>query len=123
MANFKPNEVIHGKFLSLNGKVYGFAPLSLLRYEMETLYDMKLTHRYYWNKGGVPEYIFQFINESPNSPNVEAFVNTLKRYKQTLNKPRSMIITSKEGVKIEKVDPMQKELQFIDLERWVAINV
>jgi len=111
--DFTPEEVIHEKFLTMNGKVYGFTPMKAILSELSILAQAKDIIGYGLDKGGVPEHIFALEDESPKSPNVKNFLHQLRRFKEIKNRNRSLVVTGK--VSTTNLTPKMSELMFKDL--------
>lgn len=102
---FRPEEIIHGKFMEFNGKVYGFAPLEASVNVLSTLLLIKDLNGAFFDNGGVPDWMFILPKEMANSPNVKKLEQSLRKYKGSRNKHGNLIFTGEvETVPMNKFD-------------------
>ena len=64
-----PNEVIHAKFMTVDGNVYGFTPMEACSPVIRTLGLIKDYAGTYFENGGVPDFVFNFPKEMAGSKN------------------------------------------------------
>ncbi len=112
-ARFDPSEVIHNKYITMNGKVYGFTPMKAILSELSILAMSKDIIGHGFENGGIPEKLFIMEEESPKSPNVKNLAHQLRRFKQLENKQRSLLLTGK--VKVEELSVNMKDMPFKEL--------
>lgn len=110
---FKPREVIHFKFMPINGRVYGFSPLSSMISELSLIMSIKDYSGYFFSNAGYPNYIFTLPNEHPDSPNVRALKLQLRKFKNMKHKHRDLVFTGEiDATPIGKFD---KDMEFQEL--------
>lgn len=112
-AIFYPSEIIHYRYMVVNGGFYGFSPIISMINEMDILLNVKDYARYFFEKGGVPPFIFTFENETPNSPTFKEMRRSLQLYGQLTNKYKSLVLTGK--VNVIPVQPNNKDMEFRQL--------
>lgn len=113
VVRFSPEEVIHMRLWRLDGKVYGFTPMQSITREIDILSNVKDFARYYFEKGGVPNYLFIFKEDTPDSPSVKAFKKTLQLAASLNNKWKNIIATGEiEPIELNK---MTQDMQFQQL--------
>ena len=116
--SFAPDEIIHFRYMKIDGKVYGFTPLSSLTAELDTLAYIKDYARYYFEKGGVPNWMFILEDESPDSPTTQSFRKTMQLYADVQNKWKSLIVTGK--VDVKDINRLTKDMEFRELARYIT---
>ncbi len=109
-----PDEIIHAKFIPLDGKVYGFTPMEACSPVIRTMGLIKDYAGTFFENGGVPDYIFSFPKEMANSPSAKMLQQKLQKYKQPNSKHGNIVVTGE-----LKTDPlgmgMHKDMQFNQL--------
>lgn len=115
---YTPEEIIHFRLLRLDGKFYGFSPMASILKEMDILANVKDYARYFFEKGGVPNFMFILKNETPQSENYKAFKKTLQLYASLANKYKSMVVTGEvESVALNK---LTRDMEFRDLAKYLT---
>ncbi len=111
---FQPNQIIHGKYLTLKGKIYGVSPMHALLSEMSTLSYIKDFAGNFFKNGGVPDWMFILPDDQPNSPNVKDMEQKLKKYISPQLKHGNLVFTG--NVKPEKVGAgLNRDMEFRQL--------
>lgn len=116
--NYNLEEIIHFRLLRLDGKFYGFSPMASILKEMDILANVKDYARYFFEKGGVPNYMFILANETPQSENYKAFKKTLQLFASLANKYKSMVVTGE--VKAEALNKLSRDMEFRDLAKYLT---
>lgn len=117
-AHFSPEEIVHFSFMKVDGEVYGFTPLGTIFKELDILSNIKDYEKYFFEKGGVPNHIFIFKNETPESPTYKNFIKQLQTYASLQNKWKSMSLTGE--VDVKDLNRMSKDMEFPELSRFVV---
>lgn len=117
-AVFTPNEIIHWRYMQLDGKFYGFTPMTSVLREIEILSSVKDYARYFFDKGGVPNFMFILKNETPDSPTHKAFKNALRLYSTLTNKYKSLVLTGE--VDVKELNKLTKDMEYRELARYVT---
>lgn len=108
---FDPKEIIHGKFITWDGKAYGYSPFIASISVVSTLGLMKDYNGTFFDRGGFPDLMFNFPEEgSPNSPNVRLLIQRLEKYKEPLEKHGNMVTTGK--LAVERLNEWNKDMEF-----------
>lgn len=111
---FTTDEIIHWKYMHLNGKVYSFCPLKALLPELSLIASIKDSAGNKFDWGGVPNFIFGLPEETPESQNVKFLQQQLKEFNDLRNKHRSIVTTGQTDIKtIEDKD--MKTMEFREL--------
>lgn len=116
--NFKIGEISHFRLMKIDGKVYGYTPLSALTSSLDTLSYIKDYASYFFESGGIPNWIFVFENETPNSPTMETVKQTIQQYASLQNKWKSMLLTGK--VTVNEINKLNKDMEFRELARYIT---
>lgn len=117
-VHFAPEEIIHFHFQQLDGQVYGFTPLQTLFTELDILSDIKDYERFFFNRGGVPNFMFILKNETPNSPTTQQFKKHLQTYASLMNKWKSLVLTGE--IDVKEVNKLDKDMEFRELSRYIT---
>jgi len=121
---FTADDIIHFKLYDIDGQVYGYTPLQSILREVDTLANVKDLAKYYFEKGGVPNFMFNFPNETPNSATMQAVSKTLQEFAQLPNKYKSLILSGE--CVATPLNPLNKDMEYRDLARYmtqVIVNV
>jgi len=107
---FEPGEIIHGKFMEFDGKVYGFSPMEASINVLTTLSLIKDLNGNFFANGGVPDWIFILPKEMAGSPNVKKLEQVLREKKNARHKGGNLIFTGEVNpVALNKFD---KDMEF-----------
>ena len=115
---YSPDEIIHFRLLRLDGKFYGFSPMASILKEMDILANVKDFARYFFEKGGVPNFMFILKNETPKSENYKIFKKTLQLYSSLANKYKSMVVTG--DVAVEPLNKLSRDMEFKELAKYLS---
>ena len=107
------DEIIHFKFLSVDGKVWGYSPTQALLPIISTLQLHKDYMGHFFDNNGIPNKIFIFKKASPQHPSVKALENVLEMGKKSANKNRNLILTSE--VEVTDLNRFDKDMEFRQL--------
>lgn len=111
---FSTEEIIHGRFITWDGKAYGYSPIIACISVLSTLSLMKDYNGTFFDRGGFPDLVFSFPEESsPNATNVKLLVQQLQKYKNPLEKHGNTVITGK--LNIDKLNEWNKDMEFRQL--------
>lgn len=107
-----PKEIIHAKFMDIDGKVLGFSPAQSAIPVIITLGMIKDYAGKFFEGGGVPDTIFNFPDEMANSDAIKKMEFLLKEYRN--NKKRGhMVIGAK--LELHKINEFNKDMEFREL--------
>lgn len=112
-TTFKPEEIIHGKFMEFDGKVYGFSPMEASVNVISTLSLIKDLNGNFFNNGGVPDWMFILPKEMSGSPNVRKLEQTLRKYRSARNKHGNLVFTGE--VEAKQLNQFDKDMEFRQL--------
>ncbi len=106
-------DIIHGKFMSVDGKVWGFSPTQALLPVITTLAMIKDYTGHFFDNNGVLNKLFIFKKAHPNHPSVKALEKILVMQKKSMNKQRNLILTSE--VDVQDLNRFDKDMEFRQL--------
>ena len=110
VINFTPEEIIHGKFMDFDGKIYGFSPLQASVNILSTLSLIKDLNGNFFQNGGVPDWMFILPKEMANSENVRRLEIVLRKYKNARHKHGNLIFTGE--VEAKELNRFDKDMEF-----------
>lgn len=104
-----PNEILHYKFMELDGKVHGFTPMQSNFPIIKTLGAIKQYHGNWFEQGILPDIFFNFEDMDANSPAHEKMRQTVQEWYN--NKRRTPEVTTGK-FKIEEINKWNKDMEF-----------
>lgn len=113
IRDFRPDEVVHTKFLDVDGDAYGFTPMRAASNSIMTLGWIKDYATNFFKNGGVPNKIFIMPKEMANSPNAKAFEQVLQKYKELKHQQGNMMAFG--DLKVENLNEFNKDMEFRQL--------
>jgi hypothetical protein len=116
--HFTRDEIVHFRLLRLDGKFYGFSPMASILKEMDMLANVKDYARYFFEKGGVPNFMFILKNETPNSNNFRQFKKSLQLYASLANKYKSLVVTGE--VEAQPLNTLPRDMEFRELAAYLT---
>lgn len=116
--DFTPDEIIHFKLMTLDGKMYGFSPLRSITRELDILLNVKDYTRYYFEKGGVPNFLFILKNTSPEQDFYKQFKKSLVEYSNLTQRYKSMVVCGE--VEAQELSHLDKDMEFRELARYIT---
>ena len=104
-----PDQIIHYKFMELDGKVHGFTPMQSVFPIMKTLGAIKDYHGHYFESAILPDIVFNFEEDDPNSVHHEKMRQLLEEWWN--NKRRSPAITTGK-FDVKEFNKWNKDMEF-----------
>lgn len=120
-ARFKPEDIIHYRFLTLDGRVEGFSPVEALSAEIFLLSFVKNNMLAYQRNGGNPDKVFILPKEIAKSKNHEFLIQQLQQYKRVQNRHGSLVFTGE--LEIKDLQGNAKDLEYKELALYVLSNI
>jgi HK97 family phage portal protein len=121
MSKFSTDEIIHFRYLALDGKVYGFSPVEALAAEIFLLTTVKQNMISFMENGGAPDKVFTLPKELAGSKNHEFLIEQLRKYKRIQNRHGNLVFTGE--MKIEDLQGSPKDLEYKDLALYTTSNI
>ncbi len=106
---WEPDQIIHYKFMDLDGKVHGYTPMQASFPVIKTLGAIKDYHGHFFESGIVADLIFNFKEDDPNSVHHEKMRQLLQEWWN--NQRRAPAITTGD-MSIEKLNEWNKDMEF-----------
>ena len=106
---WKPSQIIHKKFMKLDGKVHGFTPMQSSFPVIKTLGLIKDYHGHFFDSGITPDHIFNFEELNANSNELEKMRQVIAEWYN--NKRRSFAVTTSK-MNIETLNEWNKDMEF-----------
>ena len=120
-AQFKPEEVVHWRYLALNGRVRGFSPVEALSAEIFLLQLVKRNMTSFMRNGGSPDKMFILPKEIAGSRNHDYLVSKLRSYKKIDNRHGNLVFTG--DISVEDLQGSPKDLEYKDLALYITSNI
>lgn len=111
--SWNPDEIIHGKLITIGGKLYGWSPLTASLTEIQTISFVKDYASNFFKNGGTPDFIFSLAKETAGSPNHKYLEQMLSKYKPMTGKHGNLTLCGEVG--IERVNDFKKDMEFRQL--------
>ncbi len=113
---WEPKQIIHGKFMDMSGKVYGFTPMTASRPLIQTLGLIKDYAGTFFQNGGVPDWLFMFESQGfSNSQNIQEFKEDLQKYKSSAMKHGNLVAESSGKIHTVQLSKFDKDMEFRQL--------
>jgi len=106
---WKPENIIHKKFMELDGKVHGFTPMQSIFPVMKTLGLIKDYHGHWFDAGIKPDTIFNFEEMDANSIEFEKMRQVLQEWHN--NRRRSHVVTTSK-MNVQELNQWNKDMEF-----------
>ena len=106
---WQPEQIIHYRFMTLDGKVHGFTPMQASFPIIKILGAIKDYHGHYFESGIVADIIFNFKEDDPNSVHHEKMRQLLQEWWNV--KRRAPAITTGD-MSIERLNEWNKDMEF-----------
>ena len=113
IPEFVPDEIIHFKYMNLNGKIYSFAPMKTIISELSLIASIKDNAGNMFDNGGTPSHLFIMPDEIPDSENVKMLETQLVMFKQNINKQKNLIATG--NLDVKALENVTKDMQYREL--------
>jgi len=114
---WSPNEIIHGTFMNLDGKVNGFTPFRASYSIIQTLGLIKDYCGNFFAGGGVPDIVFSLPDENMESPSFKRIQQVIQEYSNAqrtgLQKRGHIVFAGK--LQVDKLNEFNKEMEFRQL--------
>lgn len=120
-SRFRPEDIIHYRFLTLDGRVEGFAPVEALSAEIFLLSFVKNNMLAYQRNGGNPDKVFILPKEIAKSKNHQFLLEQLQQYKRVQNRHGSLVFTG--DLEIKDLQGNPKDLEYKELALYVTSNI
>ncbi len=106
---WNPDQIIHYKFMDIDGKVHGYTPMQACFPIIKTLGAIKDYHGHYFESAIMPDIIFNFEEDDPNNVHHEKMKQLLEEWWN--NKRRSPAITTGK-FDVKEFNKWNKDMEF-----------
>jgi len=120
-AVFSPEEIIHFRYMTMNGLVTGFSPIESLASEIVLLSLVKTNMLAFMRNGGSPDKMFVLPKEIASSPNHLFLIQTLQKYRKIENRHGNLVLTGE--INVEDLQGSPKDLEYKDLALYITSNI
>ena len=110
---YRVNEIVHAKYWTVSGKVYGFSPAMSLIVELQAIGYIKDYATGFFKEGGWPDWLFSFKNEPAKSPRIREMVEKLQKYKHPIHKHGNLVVGG--DLTAQKLNDFGKDMEFRQL--------
>jgi hypothetical protein len=117
LRKFSTDEIIHAKFLEIDGRVYGFSPMESDFIAIKTVNAVQDYNYNYFANGVKLDRAWLFTG-NPNQTLIDKTEENLKKYKMTTYAHGDLLVTGADKISVEKLNEVGEEMEF----RKVAIN-
>jgi len=114
---FDPDEIIHAKFLDIDGKVYGYSPMESSFTAIKTINAIQ-DYSYNYFANGVKLDRAWLISGSVNQTYIDKLESMLKKYKSVAKARGDLVIAGGDKISVEKLNEASEEMEY----RQLAIN-
>lgn len=121
ISKFGVQDIIHWRYMTLNGAVKGYSPVLSLTAELWLLQLVKRNMTSYMRNGGHPDQLYILPKEIAGSRNHEYLISHLRKYKKIDNRHGHMVFTGEIDVKDLQGSP--KDLEYKDLALYITSNI
>ena len=118
---FTKEEIIHFKFMDIDGKINGYSPVEGLATELILIWFIKENMMAYMRNNGVPKKIFTLTEEIANSPNHEQVKQQLETFGAIQSRHGNLVLTGK--VDVKDLEEKLKDLEYENLALYVTSNI
>lgn len=111
--SFSPQEVMHFRYMNMNGKMYSFTPMKSIIPEAILISLIKDLATKTFDSGGVPSYLFTLPEDTPMSENTKFLQQQLKEFKNKTTSSNALVLTGK--VEPKAIENNSAEMQYQQL--------
>ena len=120
-SKFSPQDIIHYRYLTINGMVDGFAPVQALAAEILLLSLVKGNMIAFMRNGGTPDKVFVLPKEMAKSKNHQYLIQQLRKYKKIQTSHGNLVFTG--DLNIQDLQGSPKDLEYKDLALYITSNI
>ena len=114
---FKTDEIIHGKFIDINGSVYGFSPMISSFIAIKTINAIQDYNYYYFENGAKIDRAWKFMG-NPGVEYIEKFKEEIKEYISNRKAHGDIVLAGADKIETEALN----EVSAIMEHRQLAIH-
>lgn len=118
---FSTQEIIHFRYMTINGEVCGFSPVASLAAEIVLLRLVKGNMLSFMRNGGSPDKVFILPKEIAGSRNHEYLVEMLRKYKAVENYHGNLVFAGE--IEVNDLAGNPKDMEYKDLALYITSNI
>lgn len=111
---FNPDEIIHGKFIEIDGSVYGFSPMEASYTAIRTVNAIQNYGWYYFENGAKIDRVWKYMG-NPNPEYWEKFKEDVRQYISVRKAHGHLFIAGAEKIESEVLNDVSEEMEYRNL--------
>ena len=111
---FDPDEIIHGKFIDIDGSVYGYSPMEASYTAIRTVNSIQDYGWYYFENGAKIDRVWKFMG-NPNPEYWKKFQENVSQYISVKKSHGHLFAAGAEKIESEKLNEISEEMEYRDL--------
>ena len=108
---FSTEEIIHSKFMELDGGVYGFSPFEASFVPIMTINGIS-DYSYNYFANGVKLDRAWLFTGNPNQTYIDKFEETLQKYKQVRNAHGDIIVSGADNIEMKNLNEANEDMEY-----------
>ncbi|HEC64120.1 MAG TPA: phage portal protein, partial [bacterium] len=111
---FNPDEIIHGKFMEIDGSVYGYSPMEASYVAIRTVSAIQDYSWYYFENGAKLDRVWKYMG-NPNPEYWEKFKNDVAQYISIKKSHGHLFVAGAENIQSEVLNELSEEMEYRNL--------
>ncbi len=114
---FSIKEIIHGKYMEIDGSVYGFSPIEASFVAIKTINSIQDYNFSYFVNGAKLDRVWKFMG-NPGTEYIEKFKEDIKTYISVKNAHGHLVLAGADKIESEALNEISEKMEY----RQLAIN-
>ncbi len=114
---FTVKEIIHGKYMEIDGSVYGFSPIEASFIAIKTINSIQDYNFAYFRNGAKLDRVWKFMG-NPGVEYIEKFKEDIKQYISVKNAHGHLVLSGADNIESETLNEISETMEY----RQLAIN-
>ncbi len=114
---FSTKEIIHGKYMEIDGSLYGFSPIEASFVAIRTINAIQDYNFQYFENGAKIDRVWKFMG-NPGPEYIEKFKEDIKQYISIKNAHGHLVLAGADKIESEALNEISEEMEY----RKLAIN-
>ena len=119
--SFTTEEVIHHRYMLVDGDVYGFSPVQAMSAEIALLSLIKSSMVSYFRNGGSPARMYVLPEDVAQSPNHKHLLEQIRAYRSVTEWHGNLVVTG--NIQVQDLQRSPKDMDFKELALYVTSMV
>ncbi len=111
---FLPDEIIHGKFIEIDGSVYGFSPMEASYTAIRTVNAIQDYNWFYFENGAKIDRVWKFMG-NPNEDYIKKFKEDIRQYVSVKKAHGHLVLTGADKIESESLNEISAEMEYRQL--------